>query len=142
MTKENRTFITFLFPGSFFPEEVVERVKNSDIPKSIPSDCFGFRFHEAEFVIDGKKEFVGEAKNKSKTFIVGEAIPLAQIPDEIDGRDTKILKGNIEFNSPTKTAIKTHLGNWQMEDGYHVAISVKKFKLGKPMIYKQPSKPK
>jgi hypothetical protein len=135
MKTENRIFITYLFPGSFFPEEITIRVLSASIPKTIPKDCFGFRFTETEFVIDGEKEFIGKSKPLGKTYIIGEAIPLVKIPDEIDGRDTRILKGNIEFNSPTKTAIRTHLGNWQQEDECHEAIPVSQFKLGKAMYY-------
>lgn len=137
MKKETRIYITYLFPGSFVPEEATRQVKNTDIPKTIPRDCFAFRFHETEFVIDGKKEFVGKSKDLSKTYVVGEAIPLAKLPkDEAHA----ILRSNIEHNSPTKTAIKTHLGNWQMEDANHVAIPVSKFTLGDPMYYKAGAK--
>lgn len=136
MKKETRTFITWMFPGSFFPEEIVEQVNSADIPKTIPADCFGFRFHEKEFVVDGENEYYGKPKPLGKTYLVGEAIPLAQIPDEDGGRTTEILKRNIEYNSPTKTAIRTRTGNWQMEDENHVAIDADRFKISEPRLYK------
>jgi hypothetical protein len=136
MKKEKRIFMEMLFPGSFFPESNTKQVESADIPKSIPMDCYGFSFSETEYVIDGKNEYAGETKKLGKTYIIGEAVPLDKIPDMIDGRDTRILKGNIDCNSPTKTAIKTHMGTWQMEDGYHTSISPNRFKFDPPLMYK------
>ncbi len=133
MRKETRIFITYLFPGSFVPEEATKQVKTTDMPKTIPKDCFGFSFHQTEYVIDEGKEYVGKTTSLSKTYIVGEAIPLDKIPDT---QANRILRSNVEYNSPTKTAIRSHLGNWQWEDQNRVVISPSKFKLGKAMYYK------
>ena len=138
MKKETRIFITYLYPGSFFPEESSKQVKTSDIPKTIPSDCFGFKFHQTDVVIeDDGKEYVGKSKSIGKTYIIGESIHVDNIPLIDRGQDTDTLKSNVRNNSPTKTAIKTHLGNWQMEDDCHVSISPKLFMFGKPDIYKK-----
>lgn len=136
MKTENRINIVYLYPGTFFPEVSSERVKSIDIPETVPADCYGFYFTETEIAVslDGK-EFTGDTKTVSKTYIIGETIHVDKIPATILGRDTDILKSNIRNNSPTKTAIKTHLGNWQMEDETHVAISPTKLKFGKPMFY-------
>jgi len=136
MKKETRIFITYLYPGAFFPEELTKQVKTSDIPKKVPSDCFGFKFYQTDVVIDDNgKEYIGKSKSIGKTYIIGESIHVDDIPLIDRGQDTDTLKSNIRNNSPTKTAIKTHLGNWQMEDGGHVSISPKLFTFDKPDIY-------
>ena len=137
MKTEKRIYITYLYPGSFFPEFSSKRVNSDKLPTEVPSDCFGFYLEETEFAVDGNgREFEGDTKRLGKTYIIGEAIHVDKIPDvQIDGRSNNILKSNISGNSPTKTGIKTHLGNWQMEDEYHVAISPTKFKFGKPELY-------
>ena len=137
---EKRINIVYLYPGSFFSESSSERVKSTEIPKEIPSDCYGFYFTETEVAHVDNKEFLGETKTVSPTYIVGEAIHVDKIPTMDRGQKTDILKSNIRNNSPTKTGIKTHLGNWQMETETMVAISPKKFKFGKPTIYENGKK--
>jgi hypothetical protein len=127
-----------MFPGAFFPENVDERVKDASIPKTVPSDCYGFYFSETEYAIglDGK-EFVGQTKRLGKTVMIGELIHVDDIPDiDSQGRDNDILKSNIKYNSPTKQGIKTHLGNWQLKDRDVVVMSASEFKFGKPVVYK------
>lgn len=136
MKKENRIFIHFLYPGSFFPEQTCERVETTNLPKTVPSDCFGFYFTQTEYVIDGKEEFAGKTKTLSKTYIIGESILVDDIPDKEGGRDNNILKSNITCNSPNKRGIKTHIGNWQWEDEYRVAISPRLFEFTDPVVYK------
>lgn len=137
MKTEKRIFITYLFPGIFFPEEITKQVKTTDMPTTVPSDSFGFYFTETEYVVDGEKEFVGKTKTLTKTFLIGEAIHVDNIPSIDRGQNTDILKSNIRSNSPTKTGIKTRLGNWQWEDETREAVSPSKFKFGKPEIYKK-----
>lgn len=137
MKTEKRITITYLYPGSFFPETSSERVKNIDFPKTVPADCYGFYFTQTEVAIslDGK-EYIGKSQQISKTYVIGESIPVDEIPAIDGGRDTDILKSNIRSNSPTKTAIKTHLGNWQMESDDMTSISPTCFSFGSPMFYK------
>lgn len=138
MKTEKRINIVYLYPGAFFPETSSQRVKSTKIPKTVPADCYGFYFTETEVAVslDGK-EYSGDIKTVSKTYIIGEAIHVDKIPTIDRGQDTDILKTNIRNNSPTQTAIKTHLGNWQMETDTMVAISPNKFKFGEPTIYKK-----
>jgi hypothetical protein len=135
MTKTKKITITYLFPGALFPETTTKEVNNTDIPKTIPADCYGFYFEETEYAVDGKETFVGKTKQLGKTYLIGEAIHVSKIPKMDRGQDTDILKSNIESNSPTKTGIKCHTGNWQMEDENNVCLPVSQFKIGKPMIY-------
>lgn len=141
MKIENRIDIVYLYPGSFFPESSSERVKSTDIPKTVPSDCYGFYFTETEVAVslDGK-EYFGNTKAVSKTYIIGESIHVDEILETDCGQSMDILKTNIRNNSPTQTAIKTHLGNWQMETDTMVAISPNQFRFGKPTIYKNVGK--
>jgi len=141
MKTENRINIIYLYPGSFFPESSSERVKSTDIPKMVPADCYGFYFTETEVAVslDGK-EYFGDTKTVSKSYIIGEAIHVDKIPEIYRGQDTEILKSNIRNNSPTQTAIKTHLGNWQMESDDMVAISPKQFEFSKPRFYENVGK--
>jgi hypothetical protein len=141
MKIENRINITYLYPGTFFPESFSEQVKSTDIPMMVPADCYGFYFTETEVATDlNGKEFMGKTKTINPTYIIGEAIHVDNIPLIDRGQDTDILKTNIRNNSPTKTGIKTHLGNWQMETENMVAISPKRFKFGNPTIYKSVGK--
>lgn len=137
MRTEKRVNIVYLYPGAFFPETSSKRVKSTKIPTSVPADCYGFYFTETEVAIalDGK-EFLGETKTVGKTYIIGEAIHVDNIPSMDRGQDTHILKINTQNNSPTKTAIKTHLGNWQIENETMVAVSPSRFFFSTPTIYK------
>jgi hypothetical protein len=131
MKKETRKFITYLFPGSFFPESVSDRVKSFDVPTKVPLDCYSFYFSTTEYVSDGKQEFTGETKRVGSTYYIGESIPV----DEITEPDSDILKSNIRNNSPTKRGIKTHLGNWQMETENSIVLSPENVVFGKPRLY-------
>lgn len=138
MKTEKQLFITYFFPGSFFSEQKSERVTSTDIPKTIPLDCYGFHFSETEYVIgfDGK-EFVGETKRISNMFIIGEEHHVSTIPDVDERGDTSILKSNIKNNSKTGIGIKTHLGSWQVKGDDTTVISEKDVKFSKPMIYEK-----
>lgn len=135
MKTEKRITITYLYPGSFFPETSSEIVKTLDFPRIVPSDCYGFYFTQTEVAIslDGK-EYIGESKQIGKTYVIGESIPV--VPAIDCGQDTDILKSNIRNNSSTKTAIKTHLGNWQMESHDVTSISPAYFTFSSPKFYK------
>ena len=131
MKKETRKYITYLFPGSFFPESSTQRVDSFDVPSSIPSDCFSFSFSEVDIVVDGKNEYKGESRNIGKQYYIGKTIHV----DDIVGEEYDILRTNVRNNSPTKRAIKTHLGNWQVETENCVILSESSVKFGKPMLY-------
>lgn len=133
MKKETRKFITYYMPGSFVAETVTERVNSFDIPKSVPLDCYAFKFHSTEFVIDGKKEFAGDTKQDKAFHLIGKPVPASQLPQDDQHR---ILRSNIECNSPTKRGVLTHLGNWQMEDKHTVIHDPKSFTFTKPLIWK------
>ena len=132
--KTTRKYITIQMPGSFFPEETVQRVESFDVPKKLPLDCFAFQFHETEFIVDGKKEYEGDTKRQDKRHLIGWKVPLANIPN--DDRHS-ILRCNIECNSPTKTAVRTHLGNWQAHDKNVIVHDPSEFAFTAPLIWKK-----
>lgn len=135
MNTITRKRITYYMPGTFFPEHDGDAVESFDIPKTVPLDCYAFEFSETEFAIgeDGK-EFVGETKKDQTLHYIGWNVPLANIPQ--DGKHD-ILRSNIEFNSPTKTAVRTHLGNWQPEMENTVTHDPKEFTFSEPRIWKK-----
>lgn len=139
MKKEKNITITYLFPGSFFSESSEENVRDTNIPKSIPADCFGFEFYETEYIIDEstKKKFTGERKKIGKTYLIGDLIHIDDIP-EIDefGRNCDILKANIRCNSSSKRGIKCRTGNWQLDNGEVIVLSPSEFKITEPRLYK------
>jgi hypothetical protein len=118
MKIENRIELIYLHPGAFFPETSRERVKSFDIPKTIPADCYGFYFTETEIAVSlDDKEFIGETKTVSKTYLIGETIYVNKAP-----------------------VIKTHLGNRQPVTDTTVVVSPYQFTFGDPKIYKNMNK--
>jgi hypothetical protein len=51
-----KTCVTFLFPGSFFPEERTSEVASRDEAFVIPDRCFAYYFFDRE---EGKLSAVG-----------------------------------------------------------------------------------
>jgi hypothetical protein len=134
---ETKTYITYLFPGTFFPEIESKQVEETEVPNEIPADCYGFYFTQTEYVIDTqtKKKFTGDSKKVGKTYLIGESIYIDDIPPMDRGQDTDILKSNIRNNSPFKRGVKCHTGNWQIDDETVIVLSPKQFKIVKPHIY-------
>ena len=124
MKKTTKTLIRYYFPSLLFSAEADEEIKTKDIPAKLPKNCFAFRFGTQEVVVDGKDVFEKPAKWDNKIYMIGETIPLAKIPKT---PENSILRSNIECNSPTKTAIKTHLGNWQAHDRNTTVLPVSQF---------------
>ena len=123
MKKTTKTLIKYYFPSLLFSAEASEEIKTKAVPCKLPKNCFGFRFGSQEVVVDGKDTFEKPAKWDSELYLIGKKVPLAEIPRT----DTyRILRSNIE-TSPTKTAVKTHLGNWQSHDNHTVVLSPSRF---------------
>lgn len=125
MKKTTKTLIRYYFPSLLFSAEADEEISGKLIPDKLPKNCFAFRFGMQEVVVDGKDVFEKPAKWDSRIYMIGEAISLADIPKT---EANSILRLNIECNSPTKTAIKTHLGNWQAHDRNTIVLPASQFK--------------
>jgi hypothetical protein len=131
--KETRKYITYYMPGSFFPESHTERVESFVTPKTLPKDCFGFDFHETDFIVDEGKDFAGATRKVGVRNLVGWIVPMNDIPDN---DNYSILKGNIERNSPSKEAVRTRMGNWQMNDGDNTVLDPSSFSYSEPLFWK------
>lgn len=132
-TKENRKFITFYLPGSFFSEEVTQPVESFAIPKQIPRDAFAFAFSQYDVVIDGGKEFKGDTKFERAKHMIGRIVHADDIQPT---KDNNILIGNIRNNSPTQEGVRTHLGTWQTKDEDTVIHAPSEFEFIEPLIWK------
>lgn len=129
--KITKKFVTFSFPGSFVSEESTHEVQSFEIP-AIPSDCFGFRFHETDYLKDGDEEYVGKTRYQDKVYLIGEKVHIDAIPETSENR---ILRANIRNNSATHEGVKTHLGNWQLVDENTIILSPEEVRFTKPAIY-------
>ena len=134
--KITRKYINYSIPGAFFAETSSKEVDSFDIPKEMPADVYAFNFSETDYVVEGKEEFVGKTRHIGPTYYIGKAIPVDKIPDvDENGRGNDILKRNIKSNSPTKTGIKCHTGNWQMVDKNTKVLSESQFKWKKALFW-------
>ena len=124
MKKTTQTLIKYSFPSLLFAADATEEVNSTSIPKKLPRNCFAFRFGSQDIVTDGKDVYTKPVKWKKKVYIIGKTIKLRDIPDTDKNR---ILRSNIENNSPFKTGILTHLGNWQCFDENTEVLDVKSF---------------
>lgn len=134
--------ITYLFPGFFFSETVVKKVKNKNIPTTVPSDCYGFYFSETDCVTLGKMEFGGKTTIDDKIYLIGESFRFDKIPwfDPKTKQCNDIIIRRIRVSSPTLTGIKTRMGNWQIETDKTVVLPPHQFKYEKPKVYKNVEK--
>lgn len=115
--EQTYTFVEVLFPGSFYPEESVHKVKARNpeaIAKKYPG-CFAFTFYDRtqkETTVDGEPQTVYE-KQKNKT---GRYYPDGQL-FTVEGLkslpgDHETLISNMECNG-WKHVVKTRRGNFQ-----------------------------
>ncbi len=107
-------YVEFLYPGIFFVDTSIREVKTRNYKnlQRIPKGCFGFRYFDKEEIKKSGEILEGRKKNISGTYYFGEVYPINRIKKEYPKE--RILIGNIERNSRTKTAIKTRCGNWQI----------------------------
>jgi len=124
MKKTTIKYITYLYPGIFFPETDGKEVKSYELPKILPKNCYGFSFSETDYIQDGKESYTGKTRNHGKTYLIGEKIKAQDIPNT---ENNHILISNINCNSPTKTGVKTYMGNWQIFDRNTIVVPPEKF---------------
>ncbi len=109
-----KTFVEFLYPGSFVDNVSTEEVQTRD-PYSVkvPEGSFGFRYYDVVFatvVSEGETvELESNELNRSKTYFYGGRIMTpAQVRKEYPKQD--ILLRNIE-NNKVKRLIETTTGS-------------------------------
>ena len=111
-----KTYVEFLYPGSFMSESWTTQVKTRDVSKlKVPKNSFAFKFFDIISVVveaDGKKiELTSEAINESsKHYYGGKLYTVAELKREFPMQ--RILISNVESNG-YKKAIKCRTGNWQ-----------------------------
>jgi uncharacterized protein (UPF0128 family) len=116
MNYVRKTYVEFLYPGSFFSESSAKEVKTRDVSKlKVPKNAFGFKFFDILSVVvdaDGKKvKLTSEQINVSPMHYYGGKIyTVAELKREFPNND--ILISNIEGNG-YKKAIRCRTGNWQ-----------------------------
>ena len=116
MNHVRKTYIEFLYPGSFFSESSTQEVKTRDVSKvKVPKNAFGFKFFDILSVVvdtDGKKvKLTSERINVSpKHYYGGKLYTVAELKREFPNE--RILISNIEGNGYPK-AIRCRTGNWQ-----------------------------
>ena len=132
------TYVEWLMPGAFFPEESNRKVNTRDLAKiEVPKDAYAFTFYDVKTVKavdeEGKEHEIKTTENKSPRHIVGEVYTHEQIMAM--GDKFRILASNIS-QYETKSGVKTHLGNWQplLEDD--VVHSKEELKFGEAIFYK------
>jgi hypothetical protein len=122
-----KTYVTFFYPGSFFPETSIREVAERSLtPDEIPNGCYAYRFHsQVEGTLDGEK-VVGSPKDYSGMFYIGEVLTLEQVKEKYP--TNKILISNIEGNG-WDVVVRTRLGNFQPLSQGDKVISPEKLKL-------------
>ena len=116
MNHVRKTYIEFLYPGSFFNESSTQKVKTRDVSKvKVPKNAFGFKFFDILSVVvdtDGKKvQLTSEQTNVSPMYYYGGKLyTVAELKREFP--NNYILVSNIEGNG-YKKAILCRTGNWQ-----------------------------
>ena len=125
MTEKLSTFVEVLYPGSFYPEESVHKVKARNpnaIAEKYPK-AFCFQFYDVvqkRIVVDGEEQLVsGKRKNKSGRYYPDAALFTVAGLKRLPG-DYSILISNMEGNGWSRV-VRTRCGNFQpFEEGDHI----------------------
>jgi hypothetical protein len=139
MHKNTTTYVSYLYPGSFFPEtqtEQVERREPEELIKNMKNGCYAFFYHDRTTVVDDEgNEFVGETENRSKRYVFVDSI---YNTDDIKKMNTSgrhdILLGNMKSNGWDKV-VKTNQGNFQPFDSTEEYIMMEKVSFIRPGLY-------
>jgi hypothetical protein len=125
MPEVTHTFVEVLYPGVFYPEESVYKVKTRD-PQAIADKCptaFCFEFYDQtrkQVKVDGEHQTVsGKPKNKSGRYYPGATVMTVEDVKRLPG-DHSILVSNMEGNNWPRV-VKTRRGNFQpFKKGDHI----------------------
>lgn len=105
-----KQYVTFLIPGSFFPNEQTEEIFSRNQVLDIPDNCFAYQFFDREEVEQDGELLVGNKKNVSGRFYLGKTMTAQEI--EAEGGHNQILLANMKINGWDKV-VKTRMGNYQ-----------------------------
>lgn len=118
--EETKTYIEYLYPGSFFSEEETKVVKNRS-PKThkIPNGVFAFRYFDQTSKtvrVGGNPQVVfGKRKNISKTYYPDGTLCTISDLKLDNSQDFSILISNMECND-WPVVVRTRRGNYQPFD--------------------------
>jgi hypothetical protein len=116
MNYVRKTYIEFLYPGSFVAESSTKEVKTREVSKvKVPKSAFGFKFFDILSVVvdaDSRKvQLTSERINMSPMhYYGGKLYTLAEVEREFPQNDT--LVQNMKGNGWGKV-IRCRTGNWQ-----------------------------
>lgn len=108
--RETVTFVEFLFPGTLFPEEKIERHEDREMPVVVPEGAFCYSFFDVEKTVVGEEEFWGKRKNHSGRFYPDAAVFTLEEVKALP--DIGFLASNMEANGWEKV-VRTRRGNFQ-----------------------------
>ena len=103
-------YVTFLFPGSFWPEEQITEISSRDEKFDIPKSCFAYEFWDREETVINGEKLVGSPKNKSGRYYFGEVMDEQQVLALYPEANTVV--SNMRCNN-WKKVVRTRRGNWQ-----------------------------
>lgn len=103
-------YVTFLFPGSFYPEETIVQIDSRESTFDIPGNCFAYYLWDRIEVVQGDETLYGERKNKTGRFYFGEVLTIDDVKSKYP--ESKILISNMEMNN-WKKIVRTRRGNFQ-----------------------------
>jgi len=119
MRETTKTYVEYLYPGSFFSEEESKPVKERDpekILKTLPKGVFAFLFYDQASTmvkVDGEAQTVyGKRKNVSGKYYPDAEIYTVPQLKALDEKQYHILIANMEGNG-WKRVVKTRRGNFQ-----------------------------
>lgn len=111
-----RTYVTVMYPGSFFPEESTRRVNSRDpdeLLKTLEPGAFAFQFFDRTEMEVAGETLTGQPQNQSGTFYIGKEYSLAEVKAEFGAsKERRILIGNLEGNNYAR-AVHCRTRNWR-----------------------------
>jgi hypothetical protein len=107
-------YVSFYYPGFFFGEESVKKIKNREVKIDIPEGAFAYQFWDQEETKSGNETLRGNRKNYSGYYYPqGTVYTLAQVKEKFP-QETMLIS-NMELNK-YKKVVETRRGNWQPFD--------------------------
>lgn len=106
-----KTYVEFVYPGSFMNEYSSQEVKSRDAEVELPKGAFAYRFFDHETVKVGNKTFTGDRSNVSGlTYVDGEVLSVEDVKKSVP--NSRTLVSNMEGNG-WDYVVKTKRGNFQ-----------------------------
>lgn len=136
VNERTRYTATYLYPGSFFPEETSRTIPEATFEAAVvagPDEDGYFRkdgwyavritaIREKRFQADdGEEAWVKQGSERVGSWIVGERVHYED--GRLAGDQFDILRSNIRSNSDDGYGVLTRCGNWQIGSDYTEVVS-------------------